>query len=251
MRQKILLLSTACLLHLPVMSAEIQAVRMGESSGIYVSGPIRQGDAAAFAAKLRSLGIAPLPASSAPSYPRATVVIASPGGSISEAMAIGRAIRANKLKVAVPPNGECLSSCVYVVAAGVLRMNLGRVGIHRPYFADMPKRGVESSLHETLAASKEYFAEMNIPTNLADEMFSIPPESIEILSDSKLAFYRLNQTDMVFEEESAIQAAKMLGISRAEYGRRRAEFENRSKACDGAPDYLRCANDLLTKIGLR
>jgi len=251
MRRNVLLLFTACLLQLPAMSADMRSVRNDATAAIYVGGSIRPGDAAQFAAKLRSLGISPLPVSSKQYYPRATVVIDSPGGSLRDAMEIGRAIRANKLGVAVRPDGECLSSCVYIIAAGVIRLPLGKVGIHRPYFVDIPNQGVDVGLRETLVASKEYFAEMNIPTNLAEEMFSTPPGKIEILGDAKLAFYRLNQSDMAFDEENAIRAAKERGISRAEYGRRMSQFEARLKACDRAPDFYICADDLLEKSGLR
>ncbi|KWR88571.1 hypothetical protein RM96_18905 [Cupriavidus sp. IDO] len=128
---------------------------------------------------------------------------------------------------------------------------MGKVGIHRPYFVDIPNQGVDVGLRETLVASKKYFEEMNIPTNLADEMFSIPPGDIEILSDAKLAFYRLNQPDMAFAEENAIRAARERGMSRAEYGHRMSQFEARLKACDRAPDFYICANDLIEKSGLR
>lgn len=165
-------------------------------------------------------------------------------------MQIGRAIRANKLQVVVRPDGECLSSCVYVIAAGVIKHPLGKVGIHRPYFSDIPNEGVEVGLRETLAASKKYFSEMNIPPNLADEMFSIPPEDIRILGDAKLSFYRLNQDDMAYGEEAAIRNARALGISRAEYGRRWVLFQEYLKACDRAPDFYRCAQDVTEKTGL-
>ncbi|WP_316893462.1 hypothetical protein [Ralstonia mannitolilytica] len=128
---------------------------------------------------------------------------------------------------------------------------MGKVGIHRPYFSDIPSQGVNAGLRETLAASKEYFAEMNIPTSLADEMFSIPPADIHILDDTKLSSYRLNQEDMAYEEENAIRNAKARGITRAEYDSRVKQFDERLKACDRAPDFYRCATDLWEKSGLR
>src|SRR5438552_18079244 len=54
-------------------------------------------------------------------------------------MAIGRLIRRDKRAIFVMPNSECLSSCVFILAGGVMRYVAAdparptQVGIHRPY----------------------------------------------------------------------------------------------------------------------
>jgi hypothetical protein len=56
----------------------------------------------------------------------------SRGGSVSAAMAIGDAVRKTDLTVIVGPDDECSSACVLILAAGVQRRVVGRIGIHRP-----------------------------------------------------------------------------------------------------------------------
>ena len=139
-------------------------------------------------------------------------VVSSKGGSVSEAMKIGRFVRSKKMWVTVPADwAECLSSCVYILAAGVVRHPWGDVGIHRPYFVSPPNQSYDGELKRLLSQSKGYFQEMNIPEFLAEDMFSTPPSDIKMLGDVLLTKYRLNQTDMAYEEENAMRNA-------AEYG---------------------------------
>lgn len=144
-------------------------------------------------------------------------VLSSKGGLVSEAMKIGRFVRSKKIWVAVPDWGECFSSCVYILAAGSVRLAWGDIGIHRPYFLSPPNQSFDISLKNMLSQSKEYFREMNVPDFLAEDMFSIPPDDIKILGDALLTRYRLNQNDMAYEEENAIRNAAAYGLSRQEY----------------------------------
>lgn len=162
----------------------------------------------------------------------AQLVISSKGGLVSEAMKVGRFIRSKKMWVTVPADwGECFSSCVYILAAGVVRYPWGDVGIHRPYFVSPPNQSYDISLKRMLSQSKEYFLEMNVPDSLADDMFSIPPSEIKMLGDVSLSKYRLSQTDMAYEEENAMRNAKAYGLSRQEYERRQKLREKLAKEC--------------------
>lgn len=186
------------------------------------------------------------------------LAIASPGGSVSEAMKIGRYVRSNKMWVSIPSEGGvCLSSCVYILAAGVVRWPWGEVGIHRPYFETKPNQGYDASLKVLLDESRAYFREMNIPELLADDMFSIPPQAMRVLGDAALSKYRLNQTDMAFEEENANRNAAAYGITRQEYMRRLKQQERYMDDClSTAPkpsstlDVVRCGNWSYKKAGL-
>jgi len=95
----------------------------------------------------------------------------SRGGSLEEAMEIGRWVRKNKIHTRMPSNSECFSSCVYIFAAGVSRVSFSfwaqKVGIHRPYLTQLPKEGVQVAMRKALADSRAYFAEMNVPERLA------------------------------------------------------------------------------------
>lgn len=90
-------------------------------------------------------------------------LISSPGGSVSEAMRIGRYIRQNKMRVVVPDSGKCFSSCVYILAAGVIKWPWGDIGIHRPYFDTKPNQDYDTALKIVLEQTRVYFRQMNIP----------------------------------------------------------------------------------------
>ena len=57
-----------------------------------------------------------------------------PGGDVDAAMKIGQIIRENEWPVTVSGNSKCFSSCALIYIAGVSRMNVGVIGLHRPYF---------------------------------------------------------------------------------------------------------------------
>ena len=109
-------------------------------------------------------------------------------------------------------------------------------------------------MSRALADSKAYFIEMNIPEQLADAMFSIPPDEVEILTDEKLSFYRLNQQDMVLAEESALNVATRFGMTRREYMRNKGLFEKDVKAkcypIRKEDEGLECIRDIAKKYGL-
>lgn len=163
-----------------------------------------------------------------------TLELNSRGGSLEEAMDIGRWVRKNKIVISMPGKAECFSACVYILAAGVSKFMIGswqshRVGIHRPYLTRMPKDGAQVAIRKALAESKSYFSEMNIPEQLADAMFSISPENVEILTDEKLSFYRLTGFDIAFEEETELKGAALYGMTRQEYMKNKKLFDDEAK----------------------
>jgi len=89
-----------------------------DGNRIVLTGVIRAGDAAAFAHLVASLP------------DNVIVVLGSDGGSVPDALAIGRLVRERKFRTLVP--SQCLSACVMVWSAGSPR-ELGdgaRIGIH-------------------------------------------------------------------------------------------------------------------------
>ena len=71
-----------------------------------------------------------------------------------------------------------------------------------------------------LGAGQEYLSEMDVATSLVDEMISIPPESIKILSYDEMVRYRLFGYDANYEEKQTAEAAAVFGISSSEKRRR-------------------------------
>lgn len=245
-------------------AAEITAI--GEyCSGpcAYLKGEIKSGDLI----KLKAVFESPTrPRVFAPVNPPLEIFelqLNSRGGSLEEAMEIGRWVRKNKIHTRMPSNSECFSSCVYIFAAGVSKISFTfwaqKVGIHRPYLTQMPKEGVQVSMRKAIADSKAYFAEMNIPEQLADAMFSIPPDKVEILTDDKLAFYRLTGDDIVFAEEMQLKGAALYGMTRQQYMQNTKLTEEEVEACfalararrgDEKFDGQKCIQNAYKKYGL-
>jgi hypothetical protein len=155
-----------------------------------------------------------------------TVIVNSVGGSVDEAMRIGRWLRQNGSSVLVPEPSACASACVFILAAGLNKSVWGDVIIHRPYFSEMPAGGIGDHLQDLLRETRAYLAEMNIPESLADDMFSIRPEDGVVLSSDALTRYRLNTADIVFQEKADLRRAEQLGISRFELIRRRQALQH-------------------------
>lgn len=145
------------------------------------------------------------------------VFLDSPGGDLDSAMRIGRMLRAIEVTVIVPPGAECMSACVFILAAGTDRIVKGTVGIHRPYFLKSPEGDVGAAVLELERAAREYLIEMNVPARLADDMFSIDPRDMVLLDAEELRGYRLVGRDIVEREERSLRMAESLGISRKAY----------------------------------
>lgn len=97
---------------------------------LMATGSIAAGTAEAFAAEIGKRG----------SYVK-TVVLASPGGSVADALAMGRLIREKGFATEVEAGAYCASSCPLVLAAGTERRvgAAAAVGVHQVFsWADDP-----------------------------------------------------------------------------------------------------------------
>lgn len=189
-----------------------------------------------------------------PRRPR-VFVISSPGGQQDAAFKIGKFIREKEMWVAVAGNGGlCYSACVYILAAGVVKQpHAGDVGVHRPYLTNAPGESVDKAIKRALTDVEEYFSAMNIPTGLAQVMFSIPPEAMHIMSEAELKQYRLDQPDIAHREKQDLWRAKELGVSRSELLRRMALYEKLSAKCNAIRDdetFIKCSSETMVDAGL-
>jgi hypothetical protein len=146
------------------------------------------------------------------------IFLASPGGSLAEAMRIGRLVRFFRLLTVVPNkkltnesrevsaakhelknpkiNYTCASACFFVFVAGIYRRYDGPgpaiLGIHRPSMSrsDYKKLGHEQvgEINERLrTAVDKYLNEMGVPSKYAAEMFSMPPNGMRWILDDDFA----------------------------------------------------------------
>lgn len=175
----------------------------------------------------------------------------SDGGSVDAAMELGRVIRKYGMRVVVPSNSNCLSSCVLALAAGADRIALGRVGIHRPYFEDLSNTSSVEEIRKRQDKMRinirSYLAEMDVSPTLFDLMLSISPEKIRILNEKELSDLRLDGKDASFEEREVAQQANFWGLTSLEFRKRNEEVKQQCRSFSTGIDFV-CRIKIMQKV---
>jgi hypothetical protein len=152
---------------------------------LLVAGSIEEGDALRFITHVESLP-----------DPPATMALHSPGGRVAEAQRIGRFVRERGMGTLIAPDAACLSSCPYILAAGVERTVSRKawVGLHQHYAdkktilpAFLAVQGIQDGQGDTLA----YLGEMGIDPLMLVHVLKTPPDDIYLLLEDELLEYRL------------------------------------------------------------
>lgn len=152
---------------------------------LMMNGAIEAGDAERFEAYLSNL----------PDVPEA-IAINSPGGNVDEALAVGRAIRAGEFDTRILPGTACLSSCPYMLAAGVeRRVSLGgAVGLHQHYYETpgyMPVFLAVEDIQRSQGETMGYLIEMGVDPGVMIHGLTTPPNDIYVLVEEELIESRL------------------------------------------------------------
>ncbi|NWG24861.1 MAG: hypothetical protein HXY30_10705 [Pseudorhodoplanes sp.] len=137
------------------LSAPMTFELLGDGK-LMATGTIVPGTAEAFSAEIDKRG----------GYVR-TVVLHSPGGSVRDALSIGRLIRARKLNTAVESGRYCASSCPLLLAGGVERHagEKAAIGVHQVSLAsDHPLSGATGmeNAQRVSAECQRYLHEMGV-----------------------------------------------------------------------------------------
>jgi hypothetical protein len=157
------------------------------------------------------------------------LILDSEGGDLTTAIEIGRLVRhwPDSL-VIVSLDSKCFSSCVFVLAGGLHRVVHGKVGIHRPFNSKTDARTFESTQKTFRAleqSAKSFLKDVNVPTSLYDEMMSVRPEKLRLLTEQELARFGIGQSDPAYQENSDAEAARAYGLDKEEYLRRKERAE--------------------------
>jgi hypothetical protein len=101
-------------------------IALGSGGQLHLTGSITIGSAALFAAEIEARG----------EYVQ-TVILDSPGGSVSDALAIGSLIHEKGLATKVAAGSLCASSCPIILASGATRLASpdAAIGVHQVYAA--------------------------------------------------------------------------------------------------------------------
>ena len=204
---------------------------------IKIHGAIRKGDAEKFKGLVETIDARTKRFGECYQYSdQPSVVLASKGGDLEEAVSIGVMVRQHNFKTLVHVDG-CYSSCVLIFAAGVNRRVMrGKIGIHRPYLQAVDRKLSVSEINERRQKQtevlKKYALWLDISPQLIDDMNAIPPEQVKILSEASMTRYRIVGEDPSFEEFRIGRLARLYNISSAEY---RSSHFSAVKKCDRAP----------------
>jgi len=167
-------------------------VELGSGGALTVTGTIMPGSAATFAAAVDSYG----------EYIR-TVALDSPGGSVADALEMGRLIRARGLTTSVAAGSLCASSCPLVFAGGQQRLATpaSALAVHQ-IFAATPS---DSTLAARLAAAgnamseaqtmtaeiSRYLIDMGIDPEVWLRALETPPDRLSYFSSADLIRLKL------------------------------------------------------------
>lgn len=154
--------------------------------GITLRGRIALGDAARLTAALDLAD-----------PPPATAWLDSPGGSVADALEIGRRLRVEGIDTAIKAEAVCLSACPYLLAGGTARRVAegAWVGVHQHYFEQntaLPAIFAVEDIQRGQGEVMEYLIEMDIDPALMRHALATPPDEIYLLLPEELERYGLS-----------------------------------------------------------
>src|SRR5690606_7708325 len=124
------------------------------------------------------------------------VSIDSPGGSLDDAMEIGRLIRKNGFATRVPDGAICASSCPLMLAGGIERRVSERaaIGLHQVYAATRGTTAPAQAMADaqmTTARISRLLAEFGVDPAMWLHALDTPPRQLYYLSGEEMRKYRL------------------------------------------------------------
>ena len=201
---------------------------------LLITGPLVPGDAARITAALKQR-----PKEAVDDQNWLHIYIDSEGGDVNEALKIGYLLRSQNASTNVwskrvikvgQSSARCVSSCVFVYMAGVMRMaddgpKRSLLGIHRPYLGSAKVgQDFEASYQRLRRELEAYFEKMHVSKALLDLMYSVPPEQVRYLTPAETEAM-LPFQDPVYDELRTTGWASIYGITNAEYRRRSVKKE--------------------------
>ena len=125
------------------------------------------------------------------SKPPDIIAFSSPGGSVMEALELGRFIRNKKLDTVMLPGMYCFSACPYMFGAGVKRTAFeeSALGMHQHYYDEsiiLPAFLAVEDIQMGQGLTMEYLIEMGIEPELMLYSLNTPPDEIYVLVKKEL-----------------------------------------------------------------
>lgn len=129
-----------------------------------------------------------------------TLYLHSPGGSVSDAIAMARTVREAGLDTVVPDDGYCASACPLLFSGGLARHAGANawVGVHQVYSADRPEptraRDIDRSIADiqaTSADAQELLVEMGVDPRVWIHAMRTPSHELYVLTAEELSDLQL------------------------------------------------------------
>lgn len=189
--------------------------RTDSSLFVDVTGTITNQDAKTFESAIQDLGSR-----------RLYVRFDSAGGDVLAAMHMGRLIRKHDGVTVISVPSKCYSACALLFIAGVMRHNLGELGLHRPYQVAVLKdrQSNDKQPPRLLTLIKQYVAEMGVAEEFYEQMINTDA--------SRTATYRIDsyailvpEIDPGFLEVQFAYDARRYGMTAAQMRQRERDVE--------------------------
>ncbi|MGF6178944.1 hypothetical protein [Ensifer sp. 4252] len=160
-------------------------LELGPGGVLFVEGTLDIGAASRFAREIEMRG----------EYVR-TVALNSPGGSVSDALAISKLIREKGLNTKVAQRALCASSCPIVLAGGVERLaeKDAVVGVHQLFSGGDDRPTAEqavSAAQSTTAQVARHLDAMGIGPGLWINALETPPDRLYYLTTKDMSYFKL------------------------------------------------------------
>jgi len=171
------------------MPSRLQFQPVADAPGrVRLTGTVAPGDAARFEAWLET---AKTPE---------RVELHSPGGVVTDALAIGRQLRALDAATEVRAGEVCLSACPYILAGGVERIADpdAYIGVHQHYFGEstvLPAFIAVENIQRGQAEVMAYLNDMGVDPLLMRHALATPPDEIYLLLPEERTRYGLVTED--------------------------------------------------------
>lgn len=151
---------------------------------IVLEGEIEGGDASRILKQINELPQAPTRA-----------ILNSPGGSVRDALELGRALRLSGMDTEMRSADICYSACPYLLAAGVERSvpQDAFVGVHQHYFGEstiLPAFAAVEDIQRGQGEVMRYLDQMGIDPLVMQHALVTPPDEIYVLLPEELERYK-------------------------------------------------------------
>ncbi len=122
------------------------------------------------------------------------VILNSPGGSVRDALMLGRYLRDAALSTALRSGDICYSACPYLLAAGIERVvpDDASVGVHQHFFGEstfLPAFIAVEDIQRGQGEVMSYLNDMGIDPLVMQHALVTPPNEIYVLLPEELSRY--------------------------------------------------------------